>query len=71
MDEIKAKVASLKGKPVSIRLNRGRNRVKNYRGTISEVHNNVFVVTLQGYAAIDRISCSYFDMLCGEVTVTE
>lgn len=71
LDDIKAKVGKLKGKPVSIRLNRGRNRVKNYRGVISEVHNNVFVVTLSGAAVMDRISCSYSDMLCGEVTLTE
>ena len=71
LDDIKAKVDKLKGKPVSVRLNRGRNRVKNYRGVISEVHNNVFVVTLDGSTVIDRISCSYSDMLCGEVTLSE
>ena len=71
LDEVKAKVNKLKGKLVSVRLNRGRNRVKNYRGVISEVHNNVFVVTLNVCNVVDRISCSYSDMLCGEVTISE
>lgn len=71
LDDIKAKVDALKGKPVCVRLNRGRNRVKNYRGVLTEVHGNVFVVTLSGAAVMDRISCSYTDMLCGEVTVAE
>lgn len=71
LDDIKQTVGSLMGKPVSVRLNRGRNRVKNYRGVISEMHGNVFVVTLSGSAVMDRISCSYTDMLCGEVTIAE
>ncbi|MCM1289725.1 MAG: Veg family protein [Corallococcus sp.] len=71
LDDIKAKVGLLVGKPVSVRLNRGRNRVKNYRGVLTEVHGNVFVVTLSGATVIDRISCSYTDMLCGEVTISE
>ena len=71
LDDLKAKIDQLKGKPVSVRLNRGRNKVKNYHGVISEVHNNVFVVTISGGTVIDRISCSYSDMLCGEVTVSE
>lgn len=71
LDDIKQRVGSLMGKPVSVKLNRGRNRVKNYRGVISEMHGNVFVVTLHGAGVIDRISCSYTDMLCGEVTIAE
>lgn len=71
LEDVKAKVNALKGKAVCVRLNRGRNRVKNYRGVLSEVHGNVFVVTLTGAAVMDRISCSYTDMLCGEVTVAE
>ena len=71
LEDIKAKIDALKGKPVSVRLNRGRNRVKNYRGVLTEVHGNVFVVTFSGATVIDRISCSYTDMLCGEVTIAE
>lgn len=69
LDDIKAKIDKLKGVPVSVRLNRGRNRVRNYHGVISEVHNNVFVVTLNDSKSVDRISCSYSDMLCGEVVI--
>ena len=69
LDDLKAKIDQLKGKPVSVRLNRGRNKVKNYHGVISEVHNNVFVVTLNNATVVDRISCSYSDMLCGEVVI--
>ncbi len=71
LEDAKLKVENLLGKQVNVRLNRGRNRVKNYVGVVSEAHANVFVVKLTNNALFDRISCSYTDMLCGEVMIKE
>lgn len=68
MNVAKEKVKQLLGKNVVVKLNRGRNKVKSYRGIVSEAHPNVFVVELSD-EIFDRISCSYTDMLCGEVSV--
>ena len=66
IDEARAEVASLFGKSVSVRQNRGRNRIKYYKGVVSEIHDNVFVIALQG-DLFDRLSCSYVDVVCGEI----
>ena len=71
LDAAKTKVQSLLGKNVSVKLNKGRNRVKHYSGVVQEMHSNVFVVKLADNAAFDRISCSYIDLLCGEVALSE
>ncbi len=68
--EAKSKVQSLLGKRVVVKLNKGRNKVKNYKGVLQEAHPNVFVVELCG-EVFDRISCSYTDMICGEVNLSE
>ena len=71
LDVAKNTVQNLLGKRVRVRLNKGRNKVKNYDGVVQELHSNVFVVKLLDDALFDRISCSYIDMLCGEVALCE
>lgn len=71
LDAAKTRVRDLLGKRVAVKLNKGRNRVKNYNGVLQEMHSNVFVVKLADNAAFDRISCTYTDMLCGEVALLE
>ncbi|MCM1043805.1 MAG: Veg family protein [Corallococcus sp.] len=70
LESAKQTVESLLGKEVSVRLNRGRNKVHNYKGMLTEVYSNVFVVNLFD-AVIDRISCSYADVVCGEIVLKE
>ena len=53
-----------------VKLNKGRNRIVKCKGIVAEVHPNVFVVEVAG-EIFDRISCSYVDMICGEVALTE
>ena len=66
VEDAKEQVAVMLGKDVAVRINRGRNRIKCCRGKVSEVHSNVFVVNLFG-EIVDRISCSYVDVVCGEI----
>lgn len=60
------KVKSLAGKRLKIRYNKGRNKIIYFDGIISEFYNNVFVITVFDQI-FDRISCSYTDLLCGDV----
>ncbi|MBR5250689.1 MAG: Veg family protein [Clostridia bacterium] len=62
----KKKVESLVGKQLKIRYNKGRNKIVYFDGIISEFYNNVFVITVFDQI-FDRISCSYTDLLCGDV----
>ena len=68
VDEAKNMVEQLLGRSVDVRLNRGRNKIKHYAGIVSEAHSNVFVIELTN-EIFDRISCSYVDVVCGEVSV--
>jgi len=60
------KVQGLIGKQLKIRYNKGRNKIVYFDGVISEFYNNVFVITVYN-EIFDRISCTYTDLLCGDV----
>jgi uncharacterized protein Veg len=70
LESAKEIIDQLKGKNVTVRCNRGRNRINSYSGTLSEVYSNVFVVTLYN-ELFDRLSCSYNEVVCGEISVKE
>ncbi len=70
VEQAKQMVELSKGKNISLKLNKGRNRIKKCKGVIAEVHPHVFVVQLFG-DIVDHISCSYTDIVCGEVSFTE
>ena len=69
VEQAKQMVQALLGQNVSIKLNKGRNRIKRCKGKVVEVHSNVFVIELFE-DIFDRVSCSYVDVICGEVTLT-
>ena len=70
IEQAKALVSALAGRKVLVKLNKGRNRILKCKGVVVEVHPNVFVVEVAG-EIFDRISCSYVDMICGEVALSE
>ena len=70
VDDAKKTICQLLGRSVDVRLNRGRNKIKHYKGVISEAHSNVFVIKLTD-DIFDRISCSYIDLVCGEIALKE
>ena len=70
IDDAKNIVQGLLGRNVDIKLNRGRNKIKRYKGVVSEAHTNVFVINLTN-DIFDRISCSYVDLICGEIALKE
>ena len=70
VDAAKQFVLNMLGRSVDVKLNRGRNKIKHYRGVVSEAHSNVFVIRLTD-DIFDRISCSYIDLVCGEIALKE
>ena len=72
LDVEKAKqfVSNMLGHSVDVKLNRGRNKIARYKGVVTEAHSNVFVVKLTD-DIFDRISCSYIDLVCGEIALKE
>ena len=70
VEQAKQMIQELKGHKVMVKLNKGRNRIKKCSGKVVEVHPNVFVIELLG-DLFDRISCTYVDVICGEVSLTK
>lgn len=68
LDTAKNYVESLIGHNVDVKVNKGRNKIKRYKGIVSEAHPNVFVVKLDN-DLFDRISCTYTDILCGQIVI--
>ena len=68
--EAKMQVERLVGRKVAVRHNKGRNRIKRYSGVVTETHPNVFVIKLNN-ELFDHISCSYSDVVCGEIMLKE
>ena len=66
LEVIKNKITELKGKDVKIRLNRGRNKIQFSKGKIDQIYSSVFVVKIES-DVFDRLSCTYQDVLCGDV----
>ena len=70
VDGAKQFVLDLLGRSVDVKLNRGRNKIKHYKGVVSEAHSNVFIIKLTD-DIFDRISCSYIDLVCGEIGLSQ
>ena len=66
IEVIKNKIAQLKGKDLKIRLNKGRNKIQFFKGRIDQIYSSVFVVKIEN-DVFDRLSCTYQDVLCGDV----
>lgn len=70
IEEARQVVERYFGKEVAIKYNRGRNKICHYKGKITQAYSNVFVITIYN-EIFDRLSCSYTDILCGEVSFKE
>ncbi len=66
IDEIKAKIISLKGREVEMNVNRGRKKFDTLSGTIKDVYPSVFTVALDDNKS-QLQTFSYYDVLCGNV----
>lgn len=68
LSEIKEKIKNLKGQSVEMRINRGRKKIDTVNAVITDVYPSVFTIKtfdekLQTF--------SYFDVLCGDVNISE
>ncbi len=65
LSSIKEEIASYKGKRVRCRVSKGRNRVEEIEGVISEIYPNLF--TLCDDSRESTVSFSYAEILTREV----
>ena len=71
LTEAKDNIQKLKGKMIQIKVNKGRKRVVKYLGEVIDVYPSVFTLKINGEAPTDKISCSYSDVICGDIVLSE
>ena len=64
-----SKIQGLKGESVHMAVTKGRNRIEKYTGVIESVYPSIFTVKLDNSQNPSSISCSYSEVLCGDVVV--
>ncbi len=63
----KQRVQDSVGKQVNFRINKGRNKIVKFKGTITQVYPAMFVISTPEQVELDKLSYSYFDMVCGDI----
>ncbi|MBQ7885192.1 MAG: Veg family protein [Clostridia bacterium] len=66
LNEIKQRIANLKGNSVNLSVNRGRKKIDKLQGFIENIYPSVFTFMTEQKA---RETFSYFDVLCGLVVL--
>lgn len=70
VENIKQKIMELKGKEVSLHINRGRRKVSSLKARIENVYASVFTVKSCSVDIESIFTYSYNDILCGEVKIS-
>ena len=65
--DIKNKVNSLQGQNITLKINKGRNKIVSLTAIIEKVYPSMFVISPTSKVDLDRKSYSYSDVLCGDV----
>jgi len=66
LNEIKERIANLKGNSINLSVNRGRKKIDKLQGFIENIYPSVFTFMTDSKA---RETFSYFDVLCGLVVL--
>ncbi len=64
VEEVKRRLSELRGKNLSVAVNRGRNKITHIDGVIVDMFPSVF--TFRAVAG-ELVSFSYSDVICGDI----
>jgi len=71
IDKVKEFISTLEGKSLKISVNKGRKRIIKYTGSIQQLYPQVFVLNINNNKDIKSLSCSYNDVICGDIKLSE
>ena len=69
--EIKELIHRLHQKPVTVKLNLGRNKYVTFPATLSGIYPSLFTVAPVDKNFLGKTAYSYSEILCGRVKITE
>lgn len=68
--EVKDNIASLKGKMLDIKINKGRKKIVKCVGEVVDIYPSVFTMRISGDES-GVMACSYNDVICGTVSLSD
>ena len=71
ISEIKEKINGLNQKPVTVKLNLGRNKFVTFAATLSGIYPSLFTVLPADKNFLGKTAYSYSEILCGRVKIME
>ncbi len=71
INSIKNGICKLMGKPVTVKLNLGRNRFVTFPATLNGIYPSLFTVQPDDKNFLGKTAYSYSEILCGRVRITE
>ena len=66
IQDVKQKIAELRGKTLSLAVNKGRNKITKLDGQIVDLFPSVFTFRA---AAGEIVSFAYSDIICGDIKI--
>lgn len=66
VEEVKKSIEGMRGRALSVAVNKGRKKTLHIKGVIEDLFPSVF--TLRA-ASGDKVSFSYSDVICGEIVL--
>ena len=69
--DVKNMIYKLKGQNISLKVNKGRNKIVSLTAVIENVYPSMFIISPTSDVDLDRKSYSYSDVLCGDVVFVE
>ena len=71
INEIKETINGLNQKPVTVKLNLGRNKFVTFAATLSGIYPSLFTVLPVDKNFLGKTAYSYSEILCGRVKIIE
>ena len=71
INEIKEKINGLNQKPVTVKLNLGRNKFVIFAAVLNGIYPSLFTVAPLDKNFLGKTAYSYSEILCGRVKITE
>lgn len=71
INAIKETINGLNQKPVTVKLNLGRNKYVTFAATLSGIYPSLFTVSPVDKNFLGKTAYSYSEILCGRVKITE
>ena len=71
LEEVKTQISNLQGQNITLKINKGRNKIVSLTAIIDQVYPSMFIITPTSNVLLDRKSYSYSDILCGDVVLLQ